>query len=690
MFSIFNSIFMDLKPHSSFYTKEIDISTDPGLLFLLSSLDHERIDFNANHILNNILLPKAFSDINVIGNFFVIYRGLGTGKTSALDTIRQEAMKTDGIFVLAITYNYKWENEHDWETTDPRVFFNLSFLSRLVSIFYGIGFDGAISLVVKCLQFIDSLNVSTSEHIVRSFVTYCITILNKKLQKQSKMLIHTILFLADETVKIQDYMEKYYRIKYDVTSNIRKIFYNQQLIVDGFAIKRSIVISTLDTKTLGISDSGKQIIFFPLPERLNVNDVLKKWWNQLNYFKLSTDLFKLRMVISSLNNLPRMLEIGPIVIQYCIDSNIINVTQEVMKKFFDAAKEKLTIQYKMLIQPSDDLVYKMVFGHTVRLSDIEVGKLIRKSYFLNNLQKLTEDTFFVPESNMYMIYCCAQETRGSNYLARVIFDSLDNIFKKFTKCKVGEYFLEVICLNMLRIRIATAASNPQYVCNLSLLLGKLLMNDLPKKITYFLNTDILLPSSDKNVEVYQMKIDSYGRKNKEEFLKELKIIKSKLTIEKPIIIIVGAQSVANDGKAVNDDAFDLGIVGLFSNQKPYLILMDSKAGNVEEVSELNEESDRKLPISMRDKKEGNEGNEGKEGKQFFHMNSVFNKSKVFNIYNHINETNEPNECDYLYVYVTTSNGESFHQDGALVLKSHQVHSFLSFALETYLTAKSVL
>ena len=133
----FDSIFSDYEPYETYYGQP---ESDIYKVCLVEpwTMQHLEIGFNASHVLNDLLINDAFSELNEFGYYYATLRGIGGGKSFALESIRRESLKVDGVMVIAITFNYLWSTYTDWPTKSPIIIIGLSIISRMISVFYGI------------------------------------------------------------------------------------------------------------------------------------------------------------------------------------------------------------------------------------------------------------------------------------------------------------------------------------------------------------------------------------------------------------------------------------------------------------------------------------------------------------------------------------------------------------------------
>ena len=152
-------------------------------------------------------------------------RGMGGGKTRALEEIRWELLQKPGVLPLAITFNSTMDfnpMELNWGTT-PCISYAFSVITRLASVLYGISMGNVISrlkklnespkiqnydLVLGQNEFSDSValkqvDLDLPATIIRGFLSHAV----QKVSRSGK-LITNVVVLVDECMKGENFFNQ--------------------------------------------------------------------------------------------------------------------------------------------------------------------------------------------------------------------------------------------------------------------------------------------------------------------------------------------------------------------------------------------------------------------------------------------------------------------------------------------------
>ena len=229
-------------------------------------------------------------------------------------------------------------------------------------------------------------------------------------------------------------------------------------------------------------------------------------------------------------------------------------------------------------------------------------------------------------------------------------------------CKEKRYILETISYEWMKIRIATAKSNPdQLTISIAKLMGLNNDNVIPKEYEDVFNNDIKIYKKQGYVSNFEfnMNISSYDNMTKvREILDEIAV-----SLSHPIILICPAKG----------EAWDVGLV-IYNpvNNKPFYIFIDAKSA----CEDLN--NSQKPKFSMADKKGA--------------IASTINLSDFPNHggqYIHTQKMMESNS--FVYYYMRTHNVEPFIIGNAVEIGREECRRFFGSPLfDLYLACRSSL
>ena len=239
----------------------------------------------------------------------------------------------------------------------------------------------------------------------------------------------------------------------------------------GDTVNTALLISSLEIPPSGIRDSGRAIEVFVVPSKLDVDDILTNWWySSNNHNILPTDKFKLKLVATTISNLPRILEAASTYIQEKPKKG-----QPFDKDFygglFTHIDKQLASRYgNFLKMDSIDNKYlrALVFGESIEI-DKNVISLIRSSTYTNSLTAVGRSknpVFIIPESSIEFLAATLSNGTISllspSYCIQSAHKSLREIISG--KPRPEGDALEVIAIKWLQVRIAVGKlPNKKYI-----------------------------------------------------------------------------------------------------------------------------------------------------------------------------------------------------------------------------------
>lgn len=284
----------------------------------------------------------------------------------------------------------------------------------------------------------------------------------------------------------------------------------------------------------GTTDSSRIIRTLQLPPKLNVDDVLSKWWlpqllllsskddeSKIKLPSLSDwDIFKLKLLATTINNLPRALEKAGLSLRdrlQCkdgIDDDLISSVFESLKKMLHRYATSVTGNMWPVLfgQNTPKYLYHLVYrGNPIKL-DPSIMLLLRSSVYTNSLKNISASEWILPEGSILMIIAlagCANEdvVGGISLLPSSCFmntyRSMQDVLKKSIHRQDGDA-LESAGIHWLQTRIAVAKSYGKTSIKLSELFAIDPENDpeilLPARSSYWNDDKMTLPPLYRNKE----------------------------------------------------------------------------------------------------------------------------------------------------------------------------------------------
>ena len=196
---------------------------------------------------------------------------------------------TQGVFVLAVTYNCVWSigRYDNWAVDNGDLSYALSLVSRMASVFYGIQFQTIVAEMRMQMLSFPLTRLDQAEYLIRSFVTY----MADKVHKDRT--IDTFVLLIDEALAMEEHILQSYPDCRDVTSCARTALLNKDITFKGGAFRTALAISSLAVSPIQETKSSRPAQALVLPSKLDQTAIVTKIWNRSN---ASPDFFRLGLV----------------------------------------------------------------------------------------------------------------------------------------------------------------------------------------------------------------------------------------------------------------------------------------------------------------------------------------------------------------------------------------------------------
>ena len=279
------------------------------------TMAHPLIDFDAQATADAVLKIAAMPAATRAKPVITIARGMGGGKTRALETLRRLLLHRDGVLPLAITFNSNTPLARDyWLETAKKAgsrpeienAYAVSLAARMASAVFGVEYSAVVSRFYSNLAQLD-LTSSLAPDMIRDTVKFLVDRVNSARAQQTPptVAISTVVVLLDESRKMNVFAD------YPDLGSIARIALLDDEVAPG--LSAALVFSDLGFLSVDLkSESGRDVMVLELPARLSPSRVVSEWWGRDVTGRVLTDETRgvLELVAASLNNMPRALEIA--------------------------------------------------------------------------------------------------------------------------------------------------------------------------------------------------------------------------------------------------------------------------------------------------------------------------------------------------------------------------------------------
>jgi hypothetical protein len=348
-----------------------------------------------------------------------IIRGKGSGKTRCIESCRRHMLHTmNDTLPLAITYNNNSPIDIDsyLGDADPKLRLRLSVIARLASSFYGISFEKAAILLRDNLPRLDA-KIHESEYSL--FVTSFLRHMVAKMHDSERPVSKVVIFI-DETLVF----DKLYH-PVNATSFISKALLDKPIdIIDKNGQSSTLgvglvtTILKLNTEGTGTDSSNRTVVRLPLPQSLNIDDIVNRFWG-LDEVPLSDDeRTALRLLASTMCDVPRVLEITrKYILKRLADVRSQNVdgriaaggqlvTPEFFRRLLKHVNKGVTGKYPEIRVPSDRCLVSLIFNDQKVRVDDDLMVAIKESIATNQIRAPTElnpKIEIIPRVSLFML-----------------------------------------------------------------------------------------------------------------------------------------------------------------------------------------------------------------------------------------------------------------------------------------------
>eukprot|EP01012_Entosiphon_sulcatum_P016555 TRINITY_DN2147_c0_g1_i3.p1 TRINITY_DN2147_c0_g1~~TRINITY_DN2147_c0_g1_i3.p1 ORF type:complete len:440 (-),score=59.20 TRINITY_DN2147_c0_g1_i3:121-1440(-) len=204
-------------------------------------------------------------------DLLAIVRGVGTGKTRCLEELRAALLHDSDILPLLLTFNnwtplYEWERrpKGGWVGEAARVAAVLSICRRmLIACYADLTLEETQKLLDADLAHALGARINDETFLLESLIVgvaiHCARRLNAK----------GLVLMIDETVRLCEFFGLE-----DPVAELRAAL----LDIAPASLQTALVLSALSISPLGRTVSGRRVQALVVPDRLNTELVLQKWW----------------------------------------------------------------------------------------------------------------------------------------------------------------------------------------------------------------------------------------------------------------------------------------------------------------------------------------------------------------------------------------------------------------------------
>eukprot|EP00457_Paulinella_chromatophora_P003010 gb/GEZN01003015.1/.p1 GENE.gb/GEZN01003015.1/~~gb/GEZN01003015.1/.p1 ORF type:complete len:689 (+),score=86.12 gb/GEZN01003015.1/:102-2168(+) len=331
--------------------------------------------------------------------FLATVRGMGGGKTRALEEIRFELLGRPGVLPLAFTFNTTMDfdpAEFMW-SSEPRVCYALSVVARLAAVFYGLPMPSVRKLLKPNSPWGEGKDDNYPLELIRGFLVHAV--------KKAPNSPSTVVVLADEVFKSEtDFASKFKlnsRADRDITSVLRRAVLDVK-ITEG--LDTALVISSLTIDAVGKTTSGRKVTPLVL-HNLDDQQIVRDWWG-----KVDKEQASLLQLSAALDSLPRLVEFAAVYLK----KHPGPVNAQKVVDLLQFVKNRIREMYEPSMLSKEEL-RALVFGEEVDL-DERVMDLIKFSLFTNSLTKFTYDKAekIIPEASLMLLAAGAGDKPGTH------------------------------------------------------------------------------------------------------------------------------------------------------------------------------------------------------------------------------------------------------------------------------------
>ena len=561
------------------------------------------IDFdNATNIAMIQSIFKAPACITRDKYNLVVNRGVGGGKTLALEELKMLLNCLSDTLAIAITYNSDWtftkseftlftsalfpleinksDFEKDYLIPTGLVF---SIITRITSMIYGEAFLEVRRLLRLHLVSMPSI---VQEQIPLVLVAFVKSIVEEL--RQTGRSITKVCFLIDETAKVnEEYVGK--ECAKDLWQTARNTLLGEGL-EKYVNISTALVMSSLDYDVLSATDSGRRFQAIVLPERLNSTKIVTSLWEPplSVYGNLTAEQKQdLERFAKACQQSPRTVEVfRNVLVEHRSQGG--ELDSAAYGGILAKALHSIGLTYPdVLTLPQGEYMLNLLYNIST-YADNEVLELIRSGLYSNCItsfvQKKRPKIF--PETSLVLLAAAA--TKDTTPIAKVILDLFDCFCQGYDSSNVG-CLLENIVINTFKAKLICDATCPDSTTTFSKLLcvqGKRDVNRAPQLAILQSTLPKIPPESEFEEDVL---LPSYNAGKQLQFYQALSNDKNMPTKKQPYTFFKADKT---EQKANSFDFLFAAYTG--EDSPPLIMFVECKSADVKDPSNKTLEGDLSL------------------------------------------------------------------------------------------------
>ena len=347
-----------------------------------------------------------------------IVRGMGGGKTRALETLRRLLLHRNGVLPLAITFNTKTPLDRDYWLKDAKKAgsipeiekaYAVSLAARMASAVFGMEYDALANRLYANLAQLD-LSSSVATDMIRDSMTFLVDCVNSARAQVTPptVAISTVVMLLDESRKMNEFTNES-----DLGSLARAVLLDKP-IAQGLSAAH--VFSDLSFRGIDLnSTSGREVMILALPPGLNLSQAVSEWGDRQAPGRVLTNETRnmLELVAASLNNMPRALEI----VDDFLRSNDGPINSSLLIDLYNEVTTRAGQKYSPS-QPSIEALSAMFFREPVPLDDT-LFDAISRSVVTNPITKIVPSSTIVPEASLALLKVLSTDSDANSFVKMV-------------------------------------------------------------------------------------------------------------------------------------------------------------------------------------------------------------------------------------------------------------------------------
>lgn len=436
----------------------------------LIDLDPFQLAADVKQSLRNLPGPEKF--------LLAILRGMGTGKTRALEVLKYFLLLDDpsaDTLAISITYNALWgpcDEDHACIRAASRTYY--SFITRMLSMFYGLRLRAVHELLNKNLlseSELITMKPSQAENLFQDCYRH---LMDRVRAAGNDKVVNFVLLVDEATTWVLD-LKKTECATADAFQPLRDTMlnYNDQLS-DGTRINRAVVLSGLTFSPFGKTGSDRSIRPLNVAERLNNARVASYLISKINPEKtvgLSLEERnwqdrQMELLATTANTLPRLMEILGTSLE-AVSNNLNNYGQGVdrflmnpdcLKEVLSLTSAQIEARYNKIMFPPLSLMKSILFNLAVVI-DPDGMENIRTSMITNSVKDFPDEgeenkpLTLVPEANFFFLVQTAirQKSTGVYELFKVLYDEIFEVLGN-NKRSEGD-LLEILTESWIRVKL---------------------------------------------------------------------------------------------------------------------------------------------------------------------------------------------------------------------------------------------